>query len=117
MFRRFGVAPVILTVFAAQAAVRDAAVSQVVIVKVFDYAGAGSHALAGMSDEAERLFRLAGVATVWIACPGPEVCSRPIRPGEFILRIVAEAPRAALGYAEVMPEGGAYATVVFGRVA
>jgi hypothetical protein len=114
---RFGLAPLILTVVAGQAELRDVTSPPAVTVRVFDYAGIGARPLAGMRREAQRLFRLAGVATVWIVCPGPAACSQPLRPGEFILRILAAGPGSTLGCALVTPEGGAYASIFFAPAA
>ncbi len=88
-------------------------------VRLFDYADIGPQVRQAMVQEAKSILMEAGVASEWVVCRAPrtsispDVCSQPLSPNEFVLRLVPgrSASWTALGLSLITVEGGTMANL------
>ena len=93
-------------------------------VKIYDYAGVSPRTLGGARAEAARIYRKAGLETVWMECavddrPGPRqpICSQVPVFTSLVLRILPKAtaekfpvPASCFGYAALPSRKGEFGT-------
>ncbi len=99
-----------------------------IVLRVYDYAGAEPAEYARAQQEASRIFRSAGLESVWIDCPVPGTnpqtsppCQNTTGEPELVLRILPHSmaerlplDKAALGFAQQSTDGTpAYVASVF----
>jgi hypothetical protein len=85
-------------------------------IRVFNVAQVPAATLAAAENDANYIFRGAGIAISWLDCThaGSPRCALPFRRAELSLRIIAQMTGHspdAVGAAIVAPQGGVYATI------